>query len=176
MKSNMTNAIHRRMIINSNEVLVTEAINNNYAKINTNKIKFLSVLLFLCFFADTYAQDIKTNSDEISKITKVRISAYDGILAVGYVDGGGYSNFTGPNINMTYGHSKFILSALPSLRYKRDNAEPRNTFVTPTLGIGFTYSYKLFAIQLPLYYNAKTATENGQWHVGLGLGLRLNYL
>ncbi|MFD2200175.1 hypothetical protein [Shivajiella indica] len=107
---------------------------------------------------------------------KIKVAAYDGILAAGFVDGGGFTNFTGPNINMTYGDSKYILSALPSLRYKKDNSEPRNAFVTPNLGIGFTYSYKLFAIQIPLFYNPKTATENGSWHVGIGLGLRLNYL
>jgi hypothetical protein len=27
---------------------------------------------------------------------------------------------------------------------------------------------------MPLYYNAKTATDNGSWHIGLGIGLRLN--
>ncbi|MCC5930635.1 MAG: hypothetical protein JJU28_15420 [Cyclobacteriaceae bacterium] len=137
---------------------------------------FILGLLCLIVSGVTYGQATKEFTDEAPKTTKVRISAYDGIVAIGYVDGGGFSNFTGPNINMTYGHSKFILSALPSLRYKRDNSEPRNSFVTPNLGIGFTYSYKLFAIQLPLYYNAKTASENGQWHIGLGLGMRLNYL
>jgi hypothetical protein len=105
---------------------------------------------------------------------KVKVSAYDGIVIVGYVDNGGFSNFTGPNINLVYKDSKFILGALPSLRYKQDNSTPKNSFVTPNLGIGFTYSYKLFAIQIPLYYNAKTATQNGNWQIGFGLGLRLN--
>jgi hypothetical protein len=107
---------------------------------------------------------------------KVKVSAYDGIVIVGYVDNGGFSNFTGPNVNLVYKHSKFILGALPSLRYKQDNSTPKNSFVTPNLGIGFTYSYKMFAVQLPLYYNAKTATQNGNWQIGFGLGLRLNEL
>ena len=107
---------------------------------------------------------------------KVKVSAYDGIVILGYVDNGGFSNFTGPNINLVCVHSKFILGALPSLRYKQDNSTPKNSFVTPNLGIGFTYSYKLFAVQVPLYYNAKTATKNGNWQMGFGLGLRLNEL
>jgi hypothetical protein len=25
------------------------------------------------------------------------------------------------------------------------------------------------------YYNAKTATKNGQWNIGIGVGVRLNW-
>lgn len=105
---------------------------------------------------------------------KVSFALYDGIFIGGYVDNGAYLNFTGPNINVTYKKSKFILGMLPSLRFKEDKGTPKNAFVTPNLGIGFTFSYKMWAVQLPLYYNAKTATQNGQWHIGLGIGLRLN--
>jgi len=105
---------------------------------------------------------------------QVEVAVFDGIVIVGYVNNGAFSNFTGPNINMTLGNSKFILGALPSLRYKKDKSTPKNAFVTPNLGIGFTYSYKVMAIQVPLYYNQKTTNENGKWHVGIGLGLRLN--
>jgi hypothetical protein len=140
-------------------------------KIQIHHILPVIVILMIHSVTDAWGQV----SNE-SKRGKVRAAAYDGILAGGFVDGGGFTNFTGPNINMSYGHSKYILSALPSLRYKKDNSEPRNAFVTPNLGIGFTYSYKLFAIQIPLFYNPKTATENGSWHVGIGLGMRLNYL
>lgn len=137
------------------------------------KLRIVCSLVFMFLIIHVaFSQD----SEGFESMSKVRVSAFDGVLAAGFVDGGGFTNFTGPNINMTYGHHKYILSALPSLRYKRDRSEPRNAFVTPNLGIGFTYSYKLFAIQIPLYYNPKTATENGEWHVGIGLGLRLNYL
>jgi hypothetical protein len=108
--------------------------------------------------------------------SKINVSAYDGVVIVGYVDNGGFSNFTGPNINFVYKQSKFIVGALPSLRYKQDNSTPQNAFVTPNLGIGFTYCYKFIAVQMPLYYNAKTVTQNGNWHTGFGLGLRLNEL
>lgn len=110
----------------------------------------------------------------LAQESKVDFAFYDGIVIVGAVDNGGFSNFTGPNINFTYKNSKFILGMLPSLRFKEDKGTPKNAFVTPNLGIGFTYSYKVWAIQLPLYYNAKTATSDGKWHLGLGLGLRLN--
>lgn len=107
---------------------------------------------------------------------KVSFALYDGIFIGGYVDNGAFLNFTGPNINATYKNSKLILGMLPSLRFKEDKGTPKNAFVTPNLGIGFTYSYKIWAVQIPLYYNAKTAKQNGQWQVGLGVGLRLNEL
>ncbi|MGC4041149.1 MAG: hypothetical protein QM710_10280 [Flavobacterium sp.] len=107
---------------------------------------------------------------------KVNAAFYDGIVVGGYVDNGGYLNFTGPNINATYGESKFILGMLPSVRFKEDKGATKNSFVFPTLGFGLTYSYKALAVQIPFYYNAKTATENGQWNIGIGIGLRLNKL
>jgi len=119
--------------------------------------------LFSVYITSTFAQEGKVN-----------FTLYDGIFIGGYVDDGAFLNFTGPNINATYKNSKYILGMLPSLRFKEDNGTPKNSFVTPNLGIGFTYSYKIWAIQIPLYYNAKTATDNGRWHIGLGVGLRLN--
>lgn len=116
------------------------------------------------------------NSAIYAQESKVNMSVFDGVVLVGYVDRGGFSNFTGPNINVVYKNSKFILGALPSLRFKRDNSTPKNSFVTPNLGIGFTYCYKLIAVQIPLYYNAKTETVNGNWQIGFGFGLRLNEL
>jgi hypothetical protein len=104
---------------------------------------------------------------------KVNIWLFDGFVVGGYVDNGAYLNFTGPNINFKKGKSKFVLGMLPSLRFKRDNATPRNATIFPSLGVGFTYSYKIWAFQLPLYYNAKTATTDGKWHLGFGVGLNI---
>lgn len=104
----------------------------------------------------------------------MQFSAYDGYAVAGYVDDGAFINFIGPNINYEYNESKFVLSMLPSLRFKQDQGVTQNSFVTPNLGIGFTYSYKIWAVQIPFYYNSKTATANGQWHVGFGMGLRLD--
>ena len=123
-------------------------------------------LILLCTETFTlYAQD-----------SKIKISIYDGAAIIGYVDDGGFLNFTGPNINLVLKNSKFIFGMLPSLRFKHETVIPKSAFITPTLGVGFTYSYKLLAFQIPLYYNAKTATENGRWRIGFGLGLRINGL
>ena len=65
---------------------------------------------------------------------------------------------------------------MPSLRFKADNSVTKNAFVTPSLGCGLTYSYKFLAVQIPLYYSPKTSVQNGKWHVGVGIGLRLNAL
>lgn len=106
--------------------------------------------------------------------SQLNFSAYDGFVVVGYVDAGGFINFTGPNINYRHNESKFVFGMLPSLCFKEDRGQTKNSFVTPNLGIGFTYSYKIWAIQIPLYYNPKTITDNGRWYMGVGLGLRLD--
>jgi hypothetical protein len=106
----------------------------------------------------------------------LKVTGFDGMVLVGYVDNGGFSNFTGPSISLSYKKSKFLLGALPSLRYKKDLSSPKNAFITPSLGIGFTYNYRFFAIQLPMYYNSKNSTNNGKWHLGFGIGLKLNEL
>lgn len=105
---------------------------------------------------------------------KIHFSLTDGIIICGYVDGGGYLNFTGPNINFTSQNSKIILGMLPSLRFKKDSGATKNAFVTPNLGVGLTYSYKWVSFQIPMYYNAKTSDLDGRWYAGFGIGLRLN--
>jgi len=106
--------------------------------------------------------------------TKVKLAAYDGIIIAGYVDEGAFLNFMGPNLNLSIKQSKLCVGMLPSLRFKEDHGTPKNAFVTPNLGFGLTYCYKWFAVQVPCYYNAKTATKNGEWNIGIGLGVRLN--
>lgn len=100
-------------------------------------------------------------------------AGYDGTVIAGYVDKGAFLNFTGPNINLVAGRSKLVLGMLPSLRFREDKAAVKNSLVTPTLGVGLTCCYKKIAVQLPLYYNAKTATANGKWNIGVGVGMRL---
>ena len=126
-------------------------------------MKKVFFLLLSIFMLPVFAQEDKVN-----------FAFYDGIFIGGYIDNGAFLNFTGPNIHVTYKNSKFILGMLPSLRFKEDKGTPKNAFVTPNLGAGITYSYKMWAIQIPLYYNAKTASENGRWHIGLGIGLRFS--
>jgi len=125
------------------------------------KAKVFFVLFFCLSGTALLAQD-----------TGLRVAAYEGIVVAGYVDEGAFLNFTGPNINLRKGHARFVLGMLPSLRFKEDRSTPKNAFVVPGLGMGFTYSYKHLAIQLPLYYNAKTTTQDGRWHAGIGLGWR----
>lgn len=126
-------------------------------------MRTLTLLTLLTIHAITFSQESKLN-----------MTAYDGIIVAGYVNDGGFLNFTGPNINATFEESKIILSMLPSLRFKEDKGVTKNTLVTPALGLGLTYAYKYWAFQLPIYYNPKTQSSDGQWHLGIGIGLRLN--
>ncbi len=75
---------------------------------------------------------------------------------------------------MSFKQRKIIFGMLPSLRFKEDNSKIKNSFIIPILGIGFTYCYKKFAMQVPLYYEPKTAVNNGRWIVGIGVGMKLN--
>jgi hypothetical protein len=126
---------------------------------------FILIFSFLCIAQISEAQTEN----------KLKFAAlYDGIIVGGYVDEGAYLNFTGPNLSLTKGVSKFTLGMMPSLRFKTDHSTIKNTFVTPSLGAGFTYCYKWAAIQVPCYYTPKTATKNGVWNIGIGLGIRIN--
>lgn len=136
------------------------------------KLYVLTVLFTALACTTSQAQD-KQESDATAKKNTINLSVLDGTFVEGYVDHGAFINFTGPNLSWTHNKTKLLLGMLPSLRIKEDNRKPKNSLITPTLGFGLTYCYKKFAFQLPLYYNAKTATENGKWNVGIGLGFRL---
>ena len=109
-----------------------------------------------------------------AQVEKVKPVFFDGVINVGYINNGGFLNFTGPGLSATYKNSKFLFGMLPSLRYKVDKSSPKNASVFPNLGFGLTYSYKYLSLQIPIYYNAKTETENGSWHVGFGIGYRIS--
>lgn len=128
--------------------------------------------IYKFFFMTIFLPSIFVNKNVQAQEQKVKMVIFDGVVVGGYVDNGAYLNFTGPNINMTVKKSKLILSMLPSLRFKEDKSAIKNSLVTPSLGAGLTFCYKSFAIQVPLYYNAKTATANGKWNVGAGIGYR----
>ncbi|ASW74288.1 hypothetical protein IQ37_07975 [Chryseobacterium piperi] len=107
-------------------------------------------------------------------VAKVKASFFDGVAAAGYVDHGAFINCTGPNISLTYHSTKLILGMLPSLRIKEDQSDgTRNSAITPNLGAGLTFIYKKLVLQIPLYYNSKTSTQNGSWKMGIGLGYSL---
>lgn len=102
---------------------------------------------------------------------KIKASLFDGIVAAGYADHGAFINFTGPNVSLKSKDVKLLLGMLPSLRIKEDPSEgTKNSPIMPTLGAGLTVVYKKIALQIPLYYNAKTSTQNGTWKMGAGLG------
>ncbi|KMQ69339.1 hypothetical protein ACM39_04440 [Chryseobacterium sp. FH2] len=103
--------------------------------------------------------------------SKITASFFDGIAVAGYVDHGAFINFTGPNVSLRHKDFKFILGMLPSLRIKEDKSEgTKNSAVTPNLGAGFTVVYKKIALQVPMYYNPKTSSQDGKWKTGIGLG------
>jgi hypothetical protein len=54
--------------------------------------------------------------------TKPTFALWDGALVMGYVDQGGFLNFTGPNVSLGNGHSKWMLGMLPSVRFKEDTS------------------------------------------------------
>lgn len=105
--------------------------------------------------------------------TNIRTSLFEGVIVAGYVDKGMYINCTGPAIKLSKKPFAVMLGLLPSLKIKEDkSAGSQNATVTPTLGFGATALYKHLAIQVPLFYNAKTSTQNGSWRAGIGIGYK----
>lgn len=109
--------------------------------------------------------------------TKAQTKAvlFDGILVAGYVDDGAFINCAGPSIKFTKKPYSVLMGMLPSLRIKEDKVAPgakQNSLVTPNLGFGATAVFHHIALQVPFYYNAKTAAKDGKWNVGVGLGYK----
>jgi hypothetical protein len=126
------------------------------------RMAYLSLIVLITFSTSLFAQ-----------VEKVKPVFFDGVINVGYINNGGFLNFTGPGLSASYKNSKFLFGMLPSLRFRVDNDTPKNAAVFPNLGFGLTYSYKYLSIQVPMYYNTKTETEDGSWHVGFGIGYRI---
>lgn len=104
-------------------------------------------------------------------VSRVKASLFDGIMVAGYADHGAFINCTGPNVSFTHKGMKLLAGMLPSLRIKEDRSPgTKNSPVVPSLGAGLTVVYKKIALQIPVYYNTKTSTENGSWKMGVGVG------
>ncbi|MEN9371134.1 MAG: hypothetical protein RLZZ64_209 [Bacteroidota bacterium] len=131
----------------------------------TKRIAYLCLIMMFIISSSLYAQ-----------VDKVKPVIFDGVIHAGYVNNGGYINFSGPSLSIAHKNSKFMFGMLPSLRFKQDKGVTKNATVFPTLGFGLTYGYKFLSFQLPLYYNPKTTTSNGSWHLGFGIGYRINGL
>ena len=103
------------------------------------------------------------------------LSLFDGTIVAGYVDKGAYLNCTGPGIKFTRKPFSIIAGLLPSLRIKEDKVTAgatKNSLLTPNLGFGLTAAFHHLAVQIPMYYNSKTAVKNGEWNLGAGLGYK----
>ncbi|MEJ7556696.1 MAG: hypothetical protein WKF66_00205 [Pedobacter sp.] len=126
-------------------------------------------LFMLCF-----ASKAQTNTTAAKGTSTVKTTLFEGIVAVGYIDDGATINFTGPAIKLTHKPFIFMIGMLPSLKIKEDKTAngPKNAMLIPSLGFGATAVYKHLAMQIPFLYNAKTATKDGQWHAGIGLGYK----
>ena len=106
----------------------------------------------------------------------VKGSLFEGIVVAGYADHGGYINCTGPSIKYTFApKSSILFGFMPSLKLREDKVDagkPKNSLITPTLGLGLTAVFRHMAIQLPAFYNAKTSTSDGKWKLGIGMGYK----
>ena len=124
---------------------------------------FLFVILLMISGTISYGQK-----------SSLKVAVFEGLIHGGYVGNGAYLNTIGPNVSLNFKDSKIILGTLPSLRFQNDNSgtKTKNSFVTPSLGIGLTYQYKRIALQLPFYYVSKNTIENGKWEIGIGFGFQ----
>lgn len=132
-------------------------------------MKSMKLIVFVIIIL-LYSNNLLSQNTEVSTILT------SGTIVGGYVDKGAYLNFTGPGVKIQRGSSDLMIGVLPSLRFKEDKGITKNALVTPSLGIGITYTYKLLAIQIPFYYNSKTAIADGRWNIGIGVGIKLNQL
>lgn len=126
------------------------------------KRSLLIVILFTVI-QNTFSQD-----------KKISASVWDGMLIVGYCDDGAFVNFGGPSIKYIAKPMSIGFGVLPSMRIKEDKSTTvaKNSVVTPTLGFGLTFAYKHLALQVPFFYNPKTATTDGKWNPGFGIGYK----
>ena len=108
-------------------------------------------------------------------VKKTSVTFWEGMVVGGYVNEGAFINFGGPTLKFVSKPWSFGFGILPTMRIKQEKVAKeatKNSAITPTAGFGFTIAYKHLVLQVPFYYNPKTATSNGKWHPGIGLGFR----
>jgi hypothetical protein len=130
-----------------------------------------SVYLFFSLCTLTLAARSQSNGNSV----QTRATLFEGVIVAGYVDHGAYINCTGPAIKFSKKPISVLVGLLPSLRIKKDKVAagaPKNSMLTPNLGFGITAIYKHLAVQVPLYYNAKTSSKDGKWNPGIGVGYK----
>ncbi|WP_225874843.1 hypothetical protein [Pedobacter hiemivivus] len=110
-----------------------------------------------------------------TNVIQTKATFFEGVIVAGYVDQGAYINCAGPAIKFSKKPLAILVGLLPSLRIKKDKVATgatQNSVITPNLGAGITATYKHLAIQVPVYYNAKTSTKDGKWNPGIGIGYK----
>lgn len=130
-------------------------------------IRNACIASMLCLFNSANAQNTTPK--------KTSVVAWDGMMVVGYVNKGSYVNFGGPSIKLIKKPWSFGFGILPTMRIKEDKVPKeavKNSIITPTAGFGFTFAYKHLVLQVPFYYNTKTAASNGKWNPGVGIGFK----
>jgi hypothetical protein len=131
------------------------------------KKAFITTLFLACIINSVNAQDAPAR--------KTTIVIWDGMAVVGFVNNGGFVNFGGPTVKIVSKPFAIGFGILPTMRIKEDNVPKgaaKNSIITPTAGFGFTFVYKHLVLQVPFYYNPKTATANGKWNPGIGAGFK----
>jgi hypothetical protein len=107
--------------------------------------------------------------------TQAKLVAWDGIVVAGYVNKGAFVNFGGPSIKLIKKPYSIGFGMLPSFRIKEDKVAAgatKNSTILGALGFGLTTSYRHLVVQVPFYYNAKTAALDGKWNAGFGVGYK----
>jgi hypothetical protein len=130
-----------------------------------NKLRTLIFGCILCLIPTVFVK---------AQVNETKVTLIEGIVVAGYADEGGYLNLAGPSIKFANKPWTVLVGLLPSLRFKEDKSASgtKNSTITPSLGFGLTTVYKHFAVQVPLFYNSKTASMDGKWNVGIGVGYR----
>jgi hypothetical protein len=127
----------------------------------------LNLACLLCCYCSLHAQ--------ANTPARTAASAWDGMVVAGYVNDGGFVNFGGPSIRFIKRPFAVSLGMLPTLRFKKDKVAEgakENSTVMPTAGIGISFVYRHLVVQVPFYYNGKTATSDGAWKTGVGIGYK----
>ena len=133
------------------------------------KLIIKTVCIAIIFFS------VNALSAQTTTAVKATIAAWDGMAIAGYVNNGGFVNFGGPTVKLMKKPFSFGFGILPTMRIKEDKVTkgtPKNSMVMPTAGFGFTFGYRHLILQVPFYYNSKTATANGKWNPGIGIGYK----
>ncbi len=132
-------------------------------------MKKITILLFLTI------SSISLNAQDVTK--KISLTSWDGVIVAGLLNNGegGFVNFGGPAVKLIHKPMSFSLGMVPGLRYKEDvtpRPAKKNSEITPSLGFALTFAYKHIAIQVPMYFTPKSASADGKWNPGIGIGYK----